>query len=492
LFWSPGGDYGYAENIVRGGLGPLRGTEGRFPGSSTGLHIVIVNHRTVVLAVVIGALAAPRPAAAADDKAKADAYEPKARQLLDEVVKAYKSLSTYSDNGELSFLIKVNDKQKSATSQRHITYSKPNKIALDFGLLQVVSDGKNVTGVIPSAKKYAVAPAPETLSEKTIAQMPLPGANGKMLFAGVDDGTTASIVLDMLLDDDPAKPLLEGTDGLRLEADRTVDDMKRHVLFLDQTDGPDFLLFVDPASKLLTRIEFVFDLNQVNAKFPKDEQVKDLQIAWSSGAIKQDVPKDAFAINPPADFTKEEPGKPDEERSQVEELVGKPAPDFTLNVLDAGGKTRSVSKADLAGKVVMIDFWATWCGPCLEELPEVQKMVDAFAKDKKNVVVVALSQDADPNEPAALRKLVEKTLDDHKLSLVGGPVSMVALDPEGTIGNSYKVEALPTVVIIDAKGIVQAAHVGYEGKVREILTKEIETLLAGKSLAKPVDAADKP
>ena len=148
-----------------------------------------------------------------------------------------------------------------------------------------------------------------------------------------------------------------------------------------------------------------------------------------------------------------------------------------------------MSKADLAGKVVMIDFWATWCGPCLMELPEVQKLVEGYAKAKKDVLIVALSQDDQPEELSEVRKLVEKTLEEKKIKLTGTPVGLVGIDPSHSVGDAFQVNAYPTVVLLDAKGTVQAAHVGIpNGDVSEVgtvLSKAIDTLLEGKPLASP-------
>jgi hypothetical protein len=77
--------------------------------------------------------------------------------------------------------------------------------------------------------------------------------------------------------------------------------------------------------------------------------------------------------------------------------------------------------------------------------------------------------------------------------LTGNPVGRVALDPSATIGSAFNVEGIPTLVILDAKGIVQSVRVGYDPDAPEelskTLAKEIDSLLAGKSLVSPKDGA---
>jgi thiol-disulfide isomerase/thioredoxin len=253
---------------------------------------------------------------------------------------------------------------------------------------------------------------------------------------------------------------------------------------------------IDPATRLIKTIEVVFD-PKAGASAVPGESVKVERIAWNAGKVAPEVSKDdILAYKAPAGYGKVLPferaaaGAGEVPKHRVEDLVGQPAPAFSLTVVGPAGKFQTITKDDLAGKVVMIDFWATWCGPCLAELPEVGKMIDAYAKDKKDVVIVALSEDDHPNELREVRKLVEKTLEEKHLTLSGNDVGKVALDPSGTVGGAFQVEAFPTVVLIDAKGTVQAAHVGFRPDVREVLTRDIDALLEGKSLARPKPKAN--
>lgn len=121
-------------------------------------------------------------------------------------------------------------------------------------------------------------------------------------------------------------------------------------------------------------------------------------------------------------------------------LVGKEAQDFTLRD-DEGGK---VSLSDLRGKVVLLDFWATWCPPCRKELPEIAKLYSAYRG--KGLVVLGINQEGDGTVKHFFRKegFAFPTLD----------------DPGGRVFREYGAYAIPNIVVIDVNGMVRAHEVG--------------------------------
>jgi peroxiredoxin len=118
------------------------------------------------------------------------------------------------------------------------------------------------------------------------------------------------------------------------------------------------------------------------------------------------------------------------------------APGFTLQSLD--GKT--VTLGQYKGDVVMINFWASWCGPCRQEMP----LLDDIYKQYKDMGFVLLGVNVEPDASNA-NGWLKKT-----------PVSYPILyDPKSAVSQLYQVQAMPTTVIIDRQGVVRFVHNGY-------------------------------
>jgi thiol-disulfide isomerase/thioredoxin len=422
--------------------------------------------------------------------------DPKARALFEEVAKAYKSLSTYSDKGEFVVAMKIGGKIQKQVIPLKLTFVRPNKIDFDAGAIRIISDGKTLTTAVIPLKRFTTAPSPEKIGFDTFRE----GQMGAMLFGG-PTGAPMFVLLNLLTATDPAA-MISQLGGSFQAGPAPAPDPKTTAgpktagvaLLIDLEKGqPDILLSIDPATKLLSSIEMKIDAEQLARGVPKGQDIAVEQFGWTAGAVATEIPKDrSFAYAAPKDFAKvesliERPEQP------ADTKLGKPAPNFTLTVLDGPGKTKTMTKADLAGKVVVIDFWATWCEPCMAELPEIQKVIESYASSNKAVVIVAVSQDDDPSELSEVRKLIEKKLASKNLLLSAGSVGLIGLDPSKSVGGAFEIGGYPTLVILDGKGVVQSVHEGYDQNsstpLHKSLAKEIETLLEGKSLVTPKPSA---
>jgi peroxiredoxin len=122
---------------------------------------------------------------------------------------------------------------------------------------------------------------------------------------------------------------------------------------------------------------------------------------------------------------------------------GAPAPAFTLAARD-GGK---LSLADLKGQVVMINFWATWCGPCRQEMPLLAQLHDKYEPLGFTMVGV----NVEPDSAAAVDWLK------------GVPVSFpILFDTDSAVAGRFGVEGMPSSVLVDRNGQVRYIHRGYK------------------------------
>ncbi|MFN8741250.1 MAG: TlpA family protein disulfide reductase [Pirellula sp.] len=147
---------------------------------------------------------------------------------------------------------------------------------------------------------------------------------------------------------------------------------------------------------------------------------------------------------------------------EASELVGKPAVDFELKALD--GKVINLSA--LRGRVVVLDFWASWCGPCRKSLPVIQRIAEDFGNEAFSFY--AVNVDEEPN-------VVQGS------AIVLGISNNCLLDPKGTISKAYGASAIPYTVVIDKEGIVRRVFVGANDEAFNTLRESISKYLENDS-----------
>lgn len=129
--------------------------------------------------------------------------------------------------------------------------------------------------------------------------------------------------------------------------------------------------------------------------------------------------------------------------AELMEYEGAALPDFSLT--DMQGKSHTLS--DYRGKVVMVNFWATYCGPCIKEMPSMQRLKEKLGDRDFTILAVDMAEE---------RSTVEAFLQKHDIK-VNFPI---LLDPEGDVVEQWMITAVPTTFIIDPKGEIRYALFG--------------------------------
>ncbi|MCC7263094.1 MAG: redoxin domain-containing protein [Candidatus Latescibacteria bacterium] len=385
--------------------------------------------------------------------------------ILQGMIAAYQAVQTYSDTTVVEDRTVAPGVDNRSTAAMFFALSRPNKVRMDrpamAGGTTVVSDGDSIVQHLAQFKEYIKKKAPAVIAPGDLQSFVGPGS--------------PSLLLKLLLSQDPGQTLVAGLEEATEVGREELDGVPMVVVELRQILGEmgSFLgradqlasvrLWIGAQDHLLHQVAYEVDMGTLIPNLP--EAIQNPMVGMKRGFVERHraiqvnpvLPAETFIFTPPAEARPVERFGLMMAPPRSKELVGQPAPAFALKNLE-GQETRL---ADFAGQVLIVDFWATWCGPCKLEWPSFIALQSQY--EGKGFSVIGLSTD---EQAQTVRTFAEKNQINYPLLMADEKVRV-------EYGN---ITALPTTFLIDKQGVVRYTHLGTPPDML-VFQKQVEELL---------------
>ncbi|MDY0167241.1 MAG: redoxin domain-containing protein [Thermoguttaceae bacterium] len=375
-----------------------------------------------------------------------------AREVLEAMVGAYRQAGSYADRGTIRFHVVQDGQTTDETDPFEIALQRPDKLRLQVYQARAVFDGNKLYAALDNLPgQVVVREAPKELSLDSLDRT-------QVLAPALGPGFARQLArLVLLLADRPLDLLLEGAQEPELAEPGEIEGRAYYRVRI-RRENQAATLWIDQETLVVRRI--VLPTEGLIDGTAGEVQSASLVAEFTGAELGAPIAPKAFQFQIPdgAEVVRFfQPPHP-------AELLGKQAPDFTFT--DAGGN--AISRESLAGKVAVLDFWATQCQPCREGLPSLDKVRRQYG-DNPNVAFYAVNIDPPQTTDSQLAKVFAE---------LNVQIPIVR-DPEHYAATAFHIPGVPTLFVLDAKGIVQHYELGASPRLPTELPQTIDTLLAG-------------
>lgn len=381
-----------------------------------------------------------------------------ARQLLEATAAAYRNADTYGDQGTIRLYMEQDGRTVDETDPFAIALARPGRLRLELYQARVVFDGSKLYAALDNLPGQVVvrdAPAELTLEALDRTQVLAPA---------LGPGFAQQLArLVLLLADRSLDRLLEGAQEPELAEPGEIEGRNCYRVRI-RRENQVATLWIDQETLVVRRI--VLPTEGLMDGTAGEVQAASLVAEFSAAQLDARISPEAFQFEVPDDAEVVKFFQP----PHPADLLGKQTPEFRF--ADAAGN--SVSRESLAGRVAVLHFWAMECQPCRKGLPNADQVRQKYAGNP-NVVFYAVNIDP-PQMP------------DSQLADLFAELNVqipIVRDVDHYAATAFHIPGVPTLFVLDGKGIVQHYEVGASPRLATELPQTIDTLLAGGSTFEP-------
>jgi thiol-disulfide isomerase/thioredoxin/outer membrane lipoprotein-sorting protein len=348
--------------------------------------------------------------------------------IIKKVIENFKSLTSYEAKSDLFVSLEPEGLAPNQNLELYLAFKKPDKIRVENRGANtstiILYDNENVLFYLPEQNQFRRDKRENFNFENEIGRF----------------HASSNLDVNTIKDFTSENSELEGKEILKLQF---ITPVPPNVFPFPYADSSFMFTtwFVEKEKMIILRTESITNLyvnqggEQLTLKINTTSVVEDVK-------INEDLHDSLFVLNLPEDVQEMSSNNNGVAES---ELMGKQAEDFQL--LDLKGNSHKLS--DYKGKVLFLDFWATWCAPCRQTMPITEKIHNEFSE--KGLVVLAINM-------AEKEETVKKYIDEFKYTFP------TLLDSDGSVSGTFGIQAIPSFIIIDKDGKIFSYEVGFHGE----------------------------